>query len=224
MKFNYRGNSWGIGRAMRGNGRQERDMVAKLDKEIMQDIKPEATPYGLFPGYQAVERSYLHRPEYNQEKLSIDANDRFSEPKQNEMSDVAINTAGETKKVTDTDRAEIERAVAEINRSSENDIRSMFDEHRADVRDNSSEAQQEAYAITYEMIADRAAANDSALQELDTESIYDNNSTQDLEGILDSNQVNDELMDAIHELGVDDVNDAVPDEDELAEVLEYGGW
>ncbi|MFC1719277.1 hypothetical protein ACFL6S_36850, partial [Candidatus Poribacteria bacterium] len=72
----------------------------------------------------------------------------------------------------------------------------------------------------------RANDTDTALKELDTERIFDRSSNPDLEGILDSNQVDDELIDAIHELGVDDVNEAVPEEDEaeFAEVLEYGGW
>ena len=138
--------------------------------------------------------------------------------------------AVEPDKRTENDRNEIERAITEVKRSQDgaNEIQSMFDEHRVDIPDHSKETQQEAYAITYEMIADRASANetDTALKELDTESILDHNSNPDLEGILDANQVDDKLMDAIHELGIDSVDDSVPgeDESEYAEVLEYGGW
>ena len=40
----YKGNRWGVGRAMRGNGRHERFMEAQLHREVMQDAaNPEAT-------------------------------------------------------------------------------------------------------------------------------------------------------------------------------------
>lgn len=195
-------------------------------------IETRNIPYN---GYQAVESSYMANSiGYSRGKLLVEGSDIPGELMPGDVLDVAVNLkTGESKieKVSDTDRAKIEQAIAEITGSDAVTGDRQFTERSPaqdgmEIQDNSSEIQQKAYAITYEMIADRAAANDTALQELDTEGILDHNSNPDLEGILDANQVDDKLMDAIHELGIDSVDDSVPGEDEpeYAEVLEYGGW
>lgn len=146
--------------------------------------------------------------------------------------EVASNTVRhETKSETlaNSNRAEIERAIAEVGGTPDaaSDIQALFTESHEVHRVAETTSPQEAYGIPYELIGDRASAAsnlDTDLRELASEPSFDRSSNPDLESILDPDPVDDELWAALRELGVDEVNDAVVEEEALesVELIEYG--